>query len=91
MSHTPGPWILDYDRGSTRDILSKAHGSICMVRRAGRHDSATFLANAKLIAAAPELLEAAKMLNIVLCANDLTNSQVSCLLDLRNAINKATK
>lgn len=56
--HTPGPWILDYDNGSTQDILSLKHGGICTVRRAGRHDNATFAANARLIAAAPELLEA---------------------------------
>ena len=54
--HTPGPWVLDYDKGSTQDILSLKHGGICTVRRAGRHDSATFAANAHLIAAAPDLL-----------------------------------
>lgn len=56
--HTPGPWILDYDKGTTQDILSRKHGGICTVRRAGRHDNETFAANARLIAAAPELLSA---------------------------------
>ena len=56
--HTPGPWILDYDKGTSRDILSRKHGGICTVRRAGRHDDATFEANAALIAASPELLAA---------------------------------
>lgn len=56
--HTPGPWILDYDKGSTRDILSLEHGGICMVRVAGRHSKETFDANALLIAAAPDLLAA---------------------------------
>lgn len=52
---TPGPWELDYDKGSTQDILSLKHGGICTVRRAGRHGNATFAANARLIAAAPEM------------------------------------
>ena len=56
--HTPGPWILDYDKGTTQDILSRKHGGICTVRRAGIHDSKTFAANAALIAAAPDLLAA---------------------------------
>ena len=56
--HTPGPWILDYDKGTTQDILSRKHGGICTVRRAGRHDNETFAANARLIAAAPAMLEA---------------------------------
>lgn len=57
-THTPAPWELDYDKGSTQDILSRKHGGICTVRRAGRHDNATFAANARLIAAAPDMLAA---------------------------------
>ena len=56
-NHTPGPWELDYDKGSTQDILSRRHGGICTVRRAGRHDNATFAANARLIAAAPTMFD----------------------------------
>ena len=56
-NHTPGPWELDYDKGSTQDILSRRHGGICTVRRAGRHDNATFAANARLIAAAPAMFD----------------------------------
>lgn len=52
---TPGPWELDYDKGSSQDILSRKHGGICTVRRAGRHDNATFAANARLISTVPEL------------------------------------
>lgn len=56
--HTPGPWEMCYDKGSTRDILSRKHGGICVVRRAGVHNDATYNANARLIASAPELIAA---------------------------------
>lgn len=59
--HTPGPWVLSYDQGSTRDIVSeKEQLTICMVRRSWVSPDA-YQANAQLIAAAPELLEAAKL------------------------------
>ncbi len=54
--HTPGPWEMCYDKGATRDILSRKHGGICTIRRAGRHTDATYHANARLIAAAPDLV-----------------------------------
>lgn len=88
-AHTPGPWVLDYDKGSTQDILSRKHGGICTVRRAGRHDNETFAANARLIAAAPELLAALKD---ALRSLDSLSSEVfdhktplSGLIDPRNA------
>ena len=81
--HTPGPWELDYDKGSTRDILSLKHGGICTVRRAGRHDTATFSANARLIAAAPELLRVAQLANDAVEAGAVDECYLSLL---RNAI-----
>lgn len=54
--HTPGPWELSYDKGSGRDIVSSL-GSlpICTVRISWVGDK-QYHANARLIAAAPDLL-----------------------------------
>lgn len=48
-------------------------------------------ANKALIAAAPELLESAQCLNVVLDANRLTNAELGALYGLRNAIGNATR
>ena len=79
--HTPGPWVLDYDKGSTRDILSLKDGGICTVRRAGRHDSATFAANARLISAAPELLRVAQLASDAVDAGAMDECYLSLLRD----------
>jgi hypothetical protein len=55
--HTPGPWILE--KGS--EILAKTKSTvtrICVMPHYGNGKSSTGEANAHLIAAAPELLEA---------------------------------
>lgn len=67
MSHTPGPWTADPTTGY---IASKSHGYVPLVTpfREGvhkdKHGGATpeALANAHLIAAAPELLGACQRL-----------------------------
>lgn len=91
--HTPGPWELDYDKGSTRDILSPKHGGICTVRRAGRHDNDTFLANARLIAAAPEMSDALKAFPAECDYPSAEGYRTACLDWFRNsalpALNKA--
>lgn len=62
--HTPAPWIVnskDYDRfGETVWVEAESNGHyVCeLVRDAGH----TEFANARLIAASPELLEAAEAL-----------------------------
>ena len=79
--HTPGPWVLDYDKGQTRDILSLKHGGICAVRRAGRHDNATFAANARLIAAAPEMLRVVQLASDAVEAGAIDECYLSLLRD----------
>jgi len=54
--HTPGPWGCDWTRG--REIDSK-YGIVAVVRKGNA--GTTWVSNACLIAAAPELLEACKM------------------------------
>jgi len=57
---TPGPWELSYDHGSTRDVIStKGSLPICTMRLSWiTHEQ--YAANALLVAAAPELVEALK-------------------------------
>lgn len=53
----PGPWSLAFDRGSTRDIIAPDSSPICSVR-IHYVTPEQYAANARLIAAAPELAEA---------------------------------
>jgi len=58
MKHTPGPWtILDRGKLSTPQIMAGETATARIVDR-GQDKSAENEANASLIAAAPELLEA---------------------------------
>jgi hypothetical protein len=50
--HTPGPWVVDFCNGKPYVV----NGNFCAARVHGTEK--TLLANARLIAAAPELLEA---------------------------------
>ena len=56
MAHAPGPWINHEDIGATYD----ANGNVVMTAGAGcpGEEGEEGRANARLIAAAPELLEA---------------------------------
>jgi hypothetical protein len=64
MSHTPGPWAIEKD---SKDIVKvRAYATVATCTTAGLWDSKRTqvispeecMANARLIAAAPELLEA---------------------------------
>jgi hypothetical protein len=63
--HTPGPWTYSLNTGVVRsesnDLPKWSHHVICDLRR-WSHEGDTFIhpGNARLIAAAPELLEALK-------------------------------
>src|SRR5438132_242018 len=66
--HTPGPWEIIKDGGSTRiHPVKEGVGRICTVTD-GKYQNA----NARLIAAAPELLEAGK--KFLAFYNDLAKS-----------------
>ena len=59
QKHSPGPWKV-YDAGSDDNLRVEGIGSVCKVARKGPdlRNSALEYANARLISAAPELLEA---------------------------------
>lgn len=81
--HTPGPW----------DIVTAPHGTFIMggtytLHRVG--PSPTDEANARLIAAAPDLLSAAQDVVKMLDMGQWTTAQYSRLVELAKACAKAT-
>lgn len=60
MSHTPGPWTIDFDEGNGFEIYAATPATLCICKR-GQHPRIpdVMAANARLIAAAPELFHAA--------------------------------
>jgi len=54
--HTPGPWVVD--AGKPLMVLAENGGFAVLISEAGRKVTTTDKANARLIAAAPDLLEA---------------------------------
>jgi hypothetical protein len=100
--HTPGPWILAetvenrFQKTDMRRVRAEhegtEHGAVCEVY--GVRDGSTAAANARLIAAAPELLEALKRL---LGATDAGNAETHdlgcrCVIhEARAAISRATR
>ena len=83
--HTPGPWHLHpYDRGAW-EVTTHADylhpGSLVIAARSDlSHRAAESTANARLIAAAPDLLAAAKQ---VLAATHVPDSEAELVLQLR--------
>lgn len=59
-THTPGPWIDDGHDGIETQIVNSKWGAVAHVIHNG--DSSQQSANARLIAAAPELLKALQTL-----------------------------
>ncbi len=67
--HTPGPWVYTLTRGANPKlaISNSAGGAVALTKELSRHpmakqDNDVILANARLIAAAPELLHALECL-----------------------------
>jgi len=88
--HTPAPWKISEDgQGNPFITNPKEWGMICSITtREQNHE-----ANAKLIASAPELLEALIKLNdYFFCEKPLEDDEYSDLIKItQNAINKAIK
>jgi hypothetical protein len=93
MSHTPGPWWKDEESASVRANCSwNPRGTV--VANAydpedSAHTTATSLANARLIAAAPELLEAVKLMREMEKAGLIDASRSGLLDRLRKAVDAA--
>lgn len=72
VKHTPGPWVVDpHHAGDVQDAMGREIGSTYQAANLGEEwsimgdipwDAETMAANARLIAAAPDLLEALESL-----------------------------
>ena len=110
MTHTPGPWTIDHQRigppGEPVALLCDVDDSMTgtVIDWPRGNDSATAMsiddaeneANARLIAAAPDLLEACEVANLFFEENDdftdLGKYPIpDFILDMRNAIKKARR
>lgn len=84
---TPGPWFEYREGFSTVYIEARLRDGViqevaaCGPTEAGQESQA---ANAKLIAAAPELLEALE--RIIICAENIGGEHVTGLMDLDNSV-----
>ncbi len=89
--HTPGPWRLSRERGVTAETIHAENDSLlaCVYLNSGAERAG--FANARLIAAAPDLLEAARDAYAVL--RNRHNASIPtihrCLTMLEAAINNA--
>jgi hypothetical protein len=92
-AHTPAPWAVDGTLHSgDLDVIS-ADGRIAMIddSRATGWNEPTIKANARLIAAAPDLLAALQMVEAIWSRDQTANiDPESPLAKVRAAIKKAT-
>jgi hypothetical protein len=97
--HTPGPWVSAYRNAAAFDVSAPAtgdarRGRIAEVVSAGGKDVPTMRANARLIAAAPDLLAALEFV-LPLVVDEWGHYQVSgsngmrAITMIRDAIAKA--
>lgn len=89
MKHTPGPWEISVDTHGNLDICMTGAGDMI----ADLKDCLNAEANASLIAAAPELLEAAKdALQSLKRLSDAEGAyRITVIQELESAIGKAEK
>jgi hypothetical protein len=80
--HTPGPWVVDQESATAtvRDSNGKS------IARCYQGDD-----DARLIAAAPAMLEALRYIATLDTSQDASPAQCSAVLVAMNAIDKATK
>lgn len=83
--HTPGPWVIDWNISRLDVFSSSAETLVASIRRSTLSSGIDEFAraNARLIAAAPGLLEAAIKVNALSIQSDAHR-------ELRAAIEKAT-
>jgi len=86
--HTPGPWTVEISEGELVVGQPGPDGSIVYVERYYPEDP-EHRANARLIAAAPELLEALKKAEIILRLAPILGKEEACLTEVQAAIAKA--
>lgn len=106
VSHIPGPWIPYPQAAADHYVLLKDHNWFAAIHFNGEMMEAKQMANLQVMAAAPDLLEALKL--VMSCAGDIasapdgmlemalddgdmdTRQQANAFLVARAAISKAT-
>ena len=86
--HTAAPWHIGTPPPNGEQTIGAPNGMMVAIATTGVGMKEEMLANARLIAAAPELLEALK--NISLCSQNSMSSKTECGTIARAAIAKAT-
>jgi hypothetical protein len=86
--HTPGPWIFDESEDEDECFDVKHVGYFVATAHGGFTDPLKAISNARLIAAAPELLAACEVALHMLRDRKLDGGQVGASLEI--AIAKAT-
>ena len=96
FSHTPGPWAIDYELPpSSRSVIARVGCSGLGIPISGKtdgpHDVKEDEPNARLIAAAPDLLEACELARKSICGelDELDPENRIVLPALKAAIAKA--
>ena len=99
MKHTEGPWAIDHELPpNTRSIVARTTGYIGISANTnGPHNENEDPANARLIAAAPEMLEACKEARSILrylkhnpMGYNWNKSDDNALMSVEQAIAKAS-
>ena len=86
-THTPGPWGLSKTEWASHAVLADDDVEVCFVC-AGEHDAETELANARLIAAAPDMLAALRAM-VTAEKYGTTATHDSAMMAVRDALAKA--
>lgn len=87
--HTPGPWVFESEFGSRAFVNTKDESTYIAIQYCDNREE--MAANARLIAAAPELLEALQnCLDILLVADMKTAETETPYTRAKAAIAKAT-
>lgn len=99
-THTPGPWTIHAWGDADFEVLAAGDACICNVPDAGdpdddeRHD--VIEANARLIAASPEMLKALQFILPTLrqasaCGNHFDGDGINLLLEAADEVERAIK
>lgn len=87
MSNTPGPWVIEYKPRYRHYVHGPDHNAIC--KMSDSRETEETKANAHLISAAPDLLEALKTITEAFDATFDPNRRRQALEDAKQAILKA--
>ena len=90
MAHTTGPWKVDSGEALKVRNNSGSIATVMQTHLTGRRSNDETMANARLIAAAPEMLEALHNMAELARPYMRDDVQLQALQDARAAITKAT-